>query len=178
MEIYNIKVTSVDYSVTEQDIDSSYDLDSKTQEEIDDIIQGIKNSLPQTMMLSVECEKEDLEDQIANLISEKTGWLINSFTYEQKAFDDFWLKSSKTGYYYHMQEGTGDALTQEDIDAGYVDYIYYDYYECINDIYEDSAYDGGCILLKTLYRDMTTSEVIKKLADFENEKEEDLVIVK
>ena len=69
-------------------------------------------------------------------------------------------------YIYRIAEGTGDALTQEDIDSGIVDYIYYDCYESIKDIAEDNIFDGGCILLKKLYQDMSLEEIIATVIDF------------
>lgn len=47
-------------------------------------------------------------------------------------------------------EGTGDNLLQEDIDEGYVDYIYIETY--IWDGNEFIEYDGGQQLLSELYQ--------------------------
>ena len=69
---------------------------------------------------------------------------------------------------YHIQEGTGDALTQEDIDNGCVDYIYYDVLEDANDL--DSIIDGGCILLNELYAQMSIDNIIKTTIAFDNNK--------
>lgn len=80
----------------------------------------------------------------------------------------FWARDLTNGYWFRISEGTGDALMQEDLDQGYVDYIYYDYYQSLEDIKDDNAYDGGMILLKKLYKDMSLEEVIKKVEDFEN----------
>ena len=79
----------------------------------------------------------------------------------------FWAKDRQNGYWWHIQEGTGDSLTEEDIEEGYVDYIYYDYYECLDDVNEDSAYDGGMILLKKPYQDMWLEQIIKEVQAFE-----------
>lgn len=82
------------------------------------------------------------------------------------------IKNKSDFYYqindeiYHIKEGTGDALTQDDIDAGIVDYIYYDCYKSIRDIAEDNICDGGCILLTKLYKDMTLEEIIATVVDF------------
>ena len=74
---YDIKVTSIDYSVTEEDlIDDTID-----EEDYINKIKEIKSELPQTMYLTVTCEPEELEDEIADFISAETGWLTNSFTY-------------------------------------------------------------------------------------------------
>lgn len=52
-----------------------------------------------------------------------------------------------------ISEGTGDNLLDEDIDAGYVDYIYYEQYDMEYDIVEA---DGGMIMLTELFRDKFT----------------------
>jgi hypothetical protein len=49
-----------------------------------------------------------------------------------------------------ISEGTGDNLLDEDIEAGYVDYIYYDTYVVDSDIRE---HDGGMVMLKELFRE-------------------------
>ena len=74
---YKVKVNSVDYCVTEEDV-IDYVSDD---EDIADKIKEIKSGLPQIMYLTITCEKEDLEDEIAEAISAETGWLNNSFTY-------------------------------------------------------------------------------------------------
>lgn len=81
---------------------------------------------------------------------------------------DFWAKSDN-GMYYHICEGTGDNLLPEDVDDGYVDYIYYDAYQTIQDIYENNnIFDGGMILLKKLYQDMTLKQIINEVKNFES----------
>ena len=47
-------------------------------------IKEIKSSLPQELVLVITCDcaPEYVEDEIADAISEETGWLINSFTYD------------------------------------------------------------------------------------------------
>lgn len=49
-----------------------------------------------------------------------------------------------------ISEGSGDNLLDEDIDAGYVDYIYYDQHSREIDLPE---VDGGQIMLTELFRD-------------------------
>lgn len=80
---------------------------------------------------------------------------------------DFWARDRENGRWWHICEGTGDNLLQEDIDEGYVDYIYYDYYDSLIDVKEDSAHDGGMILLKKYYQDMRLEEIIREVQDFE-----------
>lgn len=52
-----------------------------------------------------------------------------------------------------ISEGTGDNLLDEDIEVGYVDYIYYEQYELGPDIRE---VDGGQIMLTKLFREQFT----------------------
>jgi hypothetical protein len=52
-----------------------------------------------------------------------------------------------------ISEGTGDNLLDEDIEAGYVDYIYYEQYELGPDIRET---DGGQVMLEKLFREQFT----------------------
>jgi hypothetical protein len=48
-----------------------------------------------------------------------------------------------------IAEGSGDNLLDEDIDAGYVDYIYYEQYVLDPDMRE---YDGGMVMLHELFQ--------------------------
>jgi hypothetical protein len=90
MKKYQIKVTSVDYYVTYEDIefdpyDTAFEDDetiAENERKADQMIEDIKNSLPQELDLVIEAEEEDLDDIIADTISEETGWLNNSFTYD------------------------------------------------------------------------------------------------
>lgn len=88
---------------------------------------------------------------------------------ENKVPSLIWAKGKKTGYYYKIAEGTGDNLLPEDVDEGYVDYIYYDYYDSLSHLQEDEPYDGGCYYLTKLYQDMTVEEIVKAISEFENE---------
>lgn len=73
---------------------------------------------------------------------------------------DFWARGEKTKRWYHICEGTGDGMSNEDFDAEYVDYIYYDIFDCLGDVYEQNVYDGGMVLLRKRYRDMTLKQVV------------------
>lgn len=56
-----------------------------------------------------------------------------------------------------FDEGTGDNLLREDIEAGYVDYVNYTVYD-ISDLDNVEEVDGGMILLEKLFKDAYTSE--------------------
>ena len=81
MKEYQIKVTSVDYCVEDEDV-IDYVSEDPTDEEIENKIAEIKATLPQELDLEIECDEEDLDDIIADTISEETGWFNNSFTYD------------------------------------------------------------------------------------------------
>lgn len=80
---------------------------------------------------------------------------------------------------FHVQEGTGDNLSTEDIKAGFTDYIYYDIfdgeitypmidaYESGDDIdtLEDMESDGGMVLLYGGYVDLTVQQICWKVLD-------------
>ena len=63
-----------------------------------------------------------------------------------------------------ISEGTGDNLTDEDIDAGYVDYIYYDQHNLEPNLPET---DGGMIMLTELFQDKfkSTKEAIPNVLE-------------
>ena len=87
---YKIKVTSVDYDVTYDDIDynllnaffNAGDTVEEVEKQADEEIERIKSELPQELHLIITCEPEDRDDEIADAISEETGWLNNSFPYD------------------------------------------------------------------------------------------------
>lgn len=86
---YRVLVTSVDYCVEDEDVWWQFDNDQGLEEDseeyynaIQDEIARIKSELPQSMELEVECEPDYLDDMVADAISDETGWLVNSFTYD------------------------------------------------------------------------------------------------
>lgn len=56
-----------------------------------------------------------------------------------------------------FDEGTGDNLLPEDIEAGYVDYVNYTVYD-ISDLDYVREVDGGMILLKKPYSEVYSTE--------------------
>ena len=68
-------------------------------------------------------------------------------------FDPVYIFVPSKNQIVRIAEGTGDNLLDEDIDAGYVDYIYYDLYNVEMAIPE---VDGGMIMLKELFQEKFT----------------------
>lgn len=81
-KLYKLLATNIDYCVEEEDVIDLVDSDDEI--EIENKINEIKSSLPQALEIECECESDELDDEIADAISNKTGWLINSFDYEIK----------------------------------------------------------------------------------------------
>jgi hypothetical protein len=81
---------------------------------------------------------------------------------------DIWARDEASKMWYYIREGTGDNLSSEDQDEGYVDYIYFDKYESLKDVLDNEEYDGGMYLLKKAYTDHTVEEIIKKINEFED----------
>lgn len=94
--------------------------------------------------------------------------MIKRITEEElkgKASPDFWVRLDEETVF-HIQEGTGDNLTEEDVENGYNDYVYYDVYHTDKPLKELAeaddmdADDGGEALTEKLYVDMTLQEVL------------------
>lgn len=66
------------------------------------------------------------------------------------SYDDIFIYVPDFRQIVRIAEGTGGNLLDWDIDAGYVDYIYYDQHELDADL---PNVDGGQIMLKELLRD-------------------------
>lgn len=79
-------------------------------------------------------------------------------------FDDVYIFVPEVKQIIRISEGSGDNLTDEDIDAGFVDYIYYDTYEMVPNIRE---IDGGMIMLTEAFCNTfkTTKEAIPNVLD-------------
>lgn len=74
----------------------------------------------------------------------------NSFGKMQQRYSDIFIFVPEMRQLIRIAEGNGSNLLAEDIENGYVDYIYYDQYELGTDMPE---VDGGQILLKEPLRD-------------------------
>ena len=83
---------------------------------------------------------------------------------------DIWVKATygDETRWYRIYEGTGDNLFQEDINDGYVDYLNFEFYNHLTDVRDDDYIDGGMILLKTLYQDMTPEEIIDQVKNYDD----------
>lgn len=69
---------------------------------------------------------------------------------DYEKYNDIFIFVPEMRQIIRIAEGSGDNLLKEDIENGYVDYIYYDQYELGADVME---IDGGQILLKEMLRD-------------------------
>jgi len=89
VKYYRIRTTSIDYCVEDEDVCEDICLDPEIEEDSEEFYDAIeaeivrvKNSLPQTLELEIECEPEDLDDEVCEAVSEETGWLVNGLSYD------------------------------------------------------------------------------------------------
>lgn len=81
---------------------------------------------------------------------------------------DFWVRDKETDLIFHICEGTGDNLFPEDYEDGYIDYIYYDTFETIEDAKNEKTNGGGMVLLTEWYKDLPLGEIIEKTFNMED----------
>ena len=98
-------------------------------------------------------------------------YFVSCMDGQQQAFEEYWvIIEGQTAI--RVREGTGDNLSQEDIDDGYLDYIYYDTFDfedgrnIAERAEEDQNSDGGLILLKSNYVAHTPQEIAEKVVAF------------
>ena len=68
-------------------------------------------------------------------------------------FDPIYIYVPAVKQIIKIAEGSGDNLNEEDIESGYVDYVYYEQY--VMDPYMRET-DGGMIMLTELFQDHYT----------------------
>lgn len=68
-------------------------------------------------------------------------------------FDSIYIYVPEKKQIVKIAEGCGDMLTDEDFDAGYVDYIYYDIYIMDPELREG---DGGMVMISAPFQHMFT----------------------
>lgn len=71
-------------------------------------------------------------------------WTEGSTGHKPEGFNDLYIFVLDAKQIIRIAEGTGDNLFKEDLNEGYVDYIYYEQYELMSGI---ESTDGGLILL-------------------------------
>ena len=64
-------------------------------------------------------------------------------------FNDIFIYVPTMRQIIRIDEGSGDNLTNDDIDQGYIDYIYYEIYNVQQDLPE---VDGGIVMLTELFQ--------------------------
>lgn len=80
-------------------------------------------------------------------------------------FDTIFIYVPEYKQIVRISEGSGDNLLDEDIDSGYVDYIYYELHDVEIDLPE---VDGGQIMLTEMFQEKykSTKECIPDVLDF------------
>lgn len=73
-----VKVTDIEYDIAKEDFDREL-----TDKEFEKERRELIKTLPQSLTLTFTCDDdEDIEDTIADKISDETGWLVDTFKYD------------------------------------------------------------------------------------------------
>ena len=73
------------------------------------------------------------------------------------------IAKTSDGKFVVIIEGTGDSLLQEDIDAGYVDYVNYEIYATLEQARENEdawSLDGGMVYLTKLVQEQELEDIL------------------
>lgn len=86
------KVSGIVYCIEPEDVglnEDDFALRSDYLKACDDEIDGILEELPSELIIDLGDDSDgDLEDDLAEAISDETGWLIEGFNYEELGTDD------------------------------------------------------------------------------------------
>lgn len=81
-----------------------------------------------------------------------------------EGYEDLFIFVPEARQVIRISEGTGDNLSWEDREKGYVDYIYYDQHELGMDM---PMAEGGQVLLEGMFRDLfqCTADCVPRVLD-------------
>ncbi len=81
-----------------------------------------------------------------------------------EGYDDLFIFVPEARQVIRISEGTGDNLSWEDREKGYVDYIYYDQHNLGMDM---PVAEGGQVLLEGMFRDLfrCTADCVPRVLD-------------
>lgn len=123
----------------------------------DDAVRGFREKHPDVnpgCMNCSGCYNEEQWDDVGKDYSDRGPaeiiWTETCFGEKPDGYGDLFIYVPEKRQIVRIAEGSGDNLLPEDVEKGYVDYIYYEQYELEIDM---PKADGGQILLKRLLRD-------------------------
>ena len=84
------KVTNINYNIEPEDMADEFDEDdfalrSDYIAECEKRIEEIEENLPSEMTVEIDdkTDADDVDDEISDIISDKTGWLVSGFNFEK-----------------------------------------------------------------------------------------------
>jgi hypothetical protein len=87
--VFHVLTAIIDYCIEDEDVCWEIDNDPEIEEDSEEYYEAIhnkvaeiKSELPQHLELEIECEEDDLDDMVCEAVSEETGWLVNSVSYD------------------------------------------------------------------------------------------------
>jgi hypothetical protein len=83
--MFKVKCYDIDYCFESEDIEDfteDYGNDLDDDEAMERLIDDVKDRLPKEVILNIDCEEDELDDDlIVDELTDETGWLINSYSY-------------------------------------------------------------------------------------------------
>ncbi len=121
-----------------------------------DAVKGFREKHPDITHYCINCsdcysekEWEKVGQHYADMVPAEVIWTESCFGKKPDGYDDLFVFVSEMKQIIRIAEGNGSNLLAEDIENGYVDYIYYD--QSGLDIGMPEV-DGGQVLLKEMLR--------------------------
>ena len=124
-------------------------------------------------------EYDDMMLQINELLETAGVYISNNFNgtpTPESSSEDVYVQIFPENLIMRITEGSGDNLDADDIDAGYVDYLNYDYVTAdtffdelgVNEIDAMTGADGGMLLTEELVKDKynNLAEAVDDVLDF------------
>ncbi len=170
------RIQKVEYLVEDiQDrIDNYHPELSQAYDGMEDQLDAIvRRSAWEYVFDGIHNEGNSCEDEIELIISDipkfpecdnLAEWVESNLD-ELDLFYDYLVGVESGNAVIRIAEGSGDNLDKEDRALGYIDYIDYGVYRTIKQLQEDENEDGGMVLLKEYYSDLTEQEIIERVLE-------------
>lgn len=122
-----------------------------------DAVEAFKKKHPNVNPNCINCSdyySEKEWEEVGKLYADRNPaeiiWTDNCYGKKPDGFNDLFVFAPEKKQIIHISEGSGDNLLAEDIEDGYVDYVYYEQYDLDDGI---SEADGGEMMTKELVKD-------------------------
>ena len=80
------KITDIMYDIGDEDLDldrDDYETEEEYEQACEDAREDILSSLPEELIVEVQCSEDELVDVLSDKISDETGWCVLDFNYKE-----------------------------------------------------------------------------------------------